>query len=680
MTQAIPQGNHHAILIGINAYTERPLQGSVNDVQSIKAIFEDRLNSVKIQLLTATLGEGNQPFIENREALPTRGNVVAAFNNTIRDATAGDYVYIHYSGHGTIVRPSLDPEDMFSLPGKSLAKLLNRMIDNGLILTIVLDCCFSAAVYRDDDEPLSQTKLLGIRCLELINTSHRDPSYVEDYNKALGWVSGYRNADMLPNWMLDPSRYSMLIAAGPHEIAKEVTAGGQNFGKLSYFIREAFRGERGLGIRQRDLCRHIQARFFEEFKDPEARQTPCLLGNKELGFFGQNKGADLGNEGLQHRKLSVVRDPHDAKRMILQAGQAHGVRLGDEFVVCVSQSNPASFKDGSTSQVILSVVETYAVTSILKPKHPDCTESDLFQKRSGDSRMTVMSSTRLCLEEFSVLLDASLSRELDPWHEALSSHFLKLYKTGSAIPYCFHISITCDETERPLKIQLIDSHGQEYINIPPMLYDRTNISDLASIVQHLAKHLFVKNLSYPLPSLDKSWYTWRESFDVFIMAKNSSVRYEPGQSIEVEEDPRSKRPAIDIRLRNNGSSDLFVYIYNVGPQWEVEHIHHATFEILFSESKRVANGGFQRCMSKKLRTTVPDAIRKSGQQFCDDTIKVIVTSHWTSFDIFEQPALYVLQERRSQSHGERSVNLGHEKWAAFDFPVRTKITVDGGTA
>jgi hypothetical protein len=54
------------------------------------------------------------------------------------------------------------------------------------------------------------------------------------------------------------------------------------------------------------------------------------------------------------------------------------------------------------------------------------------------------------------------------------------------------------------------------------------------------------------------------------------------------------------------------------------------------------NGRLQRYMSKKLRTRVPLAIRKSGQQYCDDTIKVIVTSHWTSFDILEQLAVGVL--------------------------------------
>ncbi|CAH0025853.1 unnamed protein product [Clonostachys rhizophaga] len=237
MTQTIPKGNHHALLIGVNAYTERPLQGSAHDVRCIKAIFEDKVNAANVQLLTATLGDGNKPFVENREALPTESNIVAAFNNIIRDVTAGDYVYIHYSGHGTIVRPSVDPENVVSnqfagdlalallhdqnpmkvqiLPGKSLAELLNCMIDHGLILTIVLVCHFFAAVYRDDDEPLSQTKLLSIRCLELVEASNQDPAYVEDYTAALGSVSEYRDADMLSNWMLDPSKYSMLVAVDP---------------------------------------------------------------------------------------------------------------------------------------------------------------------------------------------------------------------------------------------------------------------------------------------------------------------------------------------------------------------------------------------------------------------------------------------------------------------------------
>lgn len=62
---------HYAILIGIDAYPDRPLQGCVRDVQNIKTYLEGVLNSVHMQIFTAT--KSTNPESTN----PTEPNTLA---------------------------------------------------------------------------------------------------------------------------------------------------------------------------------------------------------------------------------------------------------------------------------------------------------------------------------------------------------------------------------------------------------------------------------------------------------------------------------------------------------------------------------------------------------------------------------------------------------------------------
>lgn len=161
---------YYAILIGINAYPESPLKGCVRDVQEIKKYLEAMPNPVHIQMFTASPTDDSNSSrpIEDLELWPTHDNVTSSLKKITSSAKPGDFVYIHYSGHGTTVKPSgefsnrstgdlalvllevANGTDIRYLRGLELAYLLRDMVAKNLIVTLVLDCCFSGSVVRND--------------------------------------------------------------------------------------------------------------------------------------------------------------------------------------------------------------------------------------------------------------------------------------------------------------------------------------------------------------------------------------------------------------------------------------------------------------------------------------------------------------------------------------------------
>ena len=167
---------HYALLIGINACSERPLRGCVRDVLEIKKHLDDMPKpNIHTHMLTASLVENTistRPT-EELELLPTHHNVVNALKKIISQAKDGDFVHMHFSGYGTAFRPPREPSpsSQFSnrstgdlalnllqedrvgiqyLRGSELAYLLRNMVNKRLTVTLVLDCYFLGSVMRND--------------------------------------------------------------------------------------------------------------------------------------------------------------------------------------------------------------------------------------------------------------------------------------------------------------------------------------------------------------------------------------------------------------------------------------------------------------------------------------------------------------------------------------------------
>lgn len=657
---------HHAILIGIDAYTVRPLTSCVHDVQEIKKHLESELlNSVHIQMLTApnsTIVEPDKPA-EGSVLWPTYDNVISAFKKTHSLAKAGDFLYIHYSGHGTRAEPEPDrqfsnrftgdlalvllkkeEEDSKYLWGRILAYWLNAMVDKGLVVTLVLDCCFSATVIRDMDEKNDDDDRDDDPTIRFLPyDAEIDSKYPMTRENSPGNGADYfadRDASMQLNWLINPDGYTIIVACGPHELAKGITSDdGQSYGALSYLLLETFTQCGGLRQKNKNIYTHLCAMFLKY----KPQQNPVLFGNKNQGFFGKiNSEIDTNPVPLVHER--------DGNRNLLQlqAGQAHGVCDNDLFTL-----HPLGSVESNLSSkgepLIAKVTQARALTSYV----------ELLRTTSGCdlSHLTgwiAQPRTRAFHQKFPIRLASSLPYR-DEWRQTLHERLL-VHIDIDEYPFSFHALLNSDN-----EYEILDKSGHKIINLPTLSQDQADVSSVCDILEHLVKYKLVGDLANKIPA-----DAFMESFKAQIVGRSGEI-FDPECVVKTEHS-KWREPMFELQVENKGSKSLYVYVYDMGPCWQIQNILSAVYEVI---PPRNRDEHFQGMFTKKLRTVVPDEMREKGHHQCQDIIKVFVTSNPTSFDLLELPkagesAKTKTTSRSSQVHGDVP-----EEWAALNFPILT---------
>jgi hypothetical protein len=142
----------------------------------------------------------------------------------------------------------------------------------------------------------------------------------------------------------------------------------------------------------------------------------------------------------------------------------------------------------------------------------------------------------------------------------------------------------------------------------------------------------------------------------------------PGFPIEVGHD-RDVKYTLEPRVENKGSKDLYVCVYNLGPQWQVQNILRGSYEVIPS---RQTDLGFSGVF--ELRTLIPTELLVGGQVDCKSIFKVVVTSQPTTFYSLELPKVATAVRREEGSDtGRNNRWLSSADWAALNFPVHTHI-------
>lgn len=630
---------HYAILIGIDDYPDSPLKGCVRDVQELKEQLESTLhNAIRIQMITAARTDGEPSELAAAPSLwPTYDNVVQAFEQSTSLARAGDFVYIHFSGHGTRKPPSGEfsntptgdvalalltggeQTQVTYLWGFDLARLLKGMVDKGLVVTVVLDCCFSGSVYRDDEEGAGTRFLpfddkIGMRDL------HRSQN-----NLLAGEGSAYRDASSLPNWLLNPDRYAILTACGPHEVAREPEIDGYRRGFMSYFLLEAIKSF-GLTKRHRDIHQNLCMKMREY---GSRRQNPLLYGNGKQGFFGR--------ASEDYTAVSIPVLMREDNTLELLAGQAHGIYDGDKFIL--QALHPAvTGPHPQQPLVVFRVIRTRALTSDLElPKLP------LVRDRIG---WVAHPASRLALQRFPIRLPPSIPNRED-WITALKARSLDVAADNA--PFAFEVELSNGDVCRVLR-----ASGEEAVKLPQ---EQTNVGEAADILEHLARFQLVSSLCNETVA-----DSFIDSYEVCI--ENSGKRYTPTDWLQVKHGTSA-----EMVVNNRGSNVLYVFVYNLGPSWQVENVLRGTYRAVEPRNDTARSTGI---WSLKLRMRVPDKMKAQGHRWCDDIIKIIVTSQPTSFDMLE---LARLGEPVKASKPHRIDQLGEvaEEWAAMGFHIRTSL-------
>lgn len=341
----------YALLIGINCYLPNKLpdgtfylslKGCVEDILQVERFLLNELHlpGEHIIRLTST-SNGTTEISEPPEQWPTYRNIVFAFDRLTATAQPGDQIYIHYSGHGGRVRSlpqhrhfksideTLVPTDIGDSEAQylrdiELAYLLRRMVDKGLLVTIVLDSCHAGSATRG----IEQLTEVVVRGTSTIDTSLRPDRSLVASAEALAEVwqrlspSTTRSIEVGSGWMLEPSGYVLLAACRAHEFAYEFPFDGrQKMGALTYWLLDSLR-QLGSNVSYRTLYQRILSRIHSQF----AQQTPQLEGAGDRVAFG-------GRQFCLPTAFNVMKVDAANGRILLNAGQSQGLSEGTQFAV-----------------------------------------------------------------------------------------------------------------------------------------------------------------------------------------------------------------------------------------------------------------------------------------------------------------------------------------------------------
>jgi Caspase domain len=361
MTQANSSPDLYALLIGVNCYLPNrlsdgsvygSLEGAVRDIEDVeKFLLRQPQKPKQIFKLTATSSKTSSFIdppkpIEPEAKLPTYGNIIQHFDEVTKLAKQGDLVYIHYSGHGgraKTTKPEIKsngideaivPTDIGTGEGQyvrdwELAILLKRMVDKGLVVTVILDSCHSGGSTRGRNAKVRGLLKDAIDTTPRLTESLVQPSGEELATVAPGWQNlkyktrgGTPVASMLP----EAEGYVLLAACRPSELAYEYAFDGQESnGALTYWLLDTL-AQPNPGITYRMIHDRLSGKINTQFPT----QNPMILGEGDRLFLGDKYNSTTFAVTVKQVELNSA---HSPKQVKLDAGQAQGLRQDAEFAI-----------------------------------------------------------------------------------------------------------------------------------------------------------------------------------------------------------------------------------------------------------------------------------------------------------------------------------------------------------
>lgn len=342
-TTQIP--NLYALLIGIDYYLPGKLPdgsfypslgGCVRDIKRVEDYLKKTQKPKQIFKLTSSNTGATEPP-EPQDQLPTYENIVAKFHAITEIAQKDDQVYIHYSGHGgraKTIYPELKgagqpdealvPMDIAKtnqryLRDVEIATLLKKMVNKGLVVTVVFDSCHSGGTTRGD------SVIRGLEG-EPDTTSRPTDSLVasreELINNWLELTGGTARKANAGDWLPESRDYVLLAACRPSEYAYEsVFNGKESNGALTYWMLDTLNSP-SPDFTYKSLYDRVYAKVQSQFQT----QTPMLFGEGERQVFGRSY-ANV------HYTVNVLNVDTARNRVQLDAGSAQGLGEGARFAI-----------------------------------------------------------------------------------------------------------------------------------------------------------------------------------------------------------------------------------------------------------------------------------------------------------------------------------------------------------
>ena len=336
----------HALLIGIDDYfpdrlpdgTRYPsLQGATGDVMRVGRFLLDQagLSPERLRMLISHRGEDGGPA-EPLHLRPTYQNMVAAFRRLAEEAQAGDRVYIHYSGHGArtpteypgikgrmardeaLVPCDIGASGSRYLRDLELATLVQLLIERGLLVTLVLDCCHAGGAMR------SRAVARGVPWANLdpVPSAVADPETMTRIWGAAPTEEATFRGLSLQSWNAAAKGYVLFAACRPDEMAFEYPFDkGVPQGALTYWLLDTLHR---YGLEK--SCGEIHQRLLARIRGHLVHQTPVVLGDGNRQFLSSEQMAPM-------RAAPAVLRAFPAGKVLIDVGSVLGIRPGDRYVL-----------------------------------------------------------------------------------------------------------------------------------------------------------------------------------------------------------------------------------------------------------------------------------------------------------------------------------------------------------
>ena len=584
-----------AVLIGINYYPKyeyHPLRGCVQDVIHVKAFLE----RYKAQISTFTT---DSPSKKNHEHRPTFLNITSKLVEITKKAKAGDLVYIHYSGHGARKTPDSNDMALVMLDKKKgnryfhgfqLARYLKCMIEKGLQVTLVLDSCHSGDVARDadPDQPLIRSVDWDQSIDDNFPISESDKLTIANANK-----SNSRGTEWQYNWLdtMDESKYLLIAACGPHEKAYEHEQGGQYRGLLSsHFIDFLIRIEESRAHNHsiESLIDHLRVKINQYKKE----QSPMYRGNGNFSLLRKISSLSAG-----YVYVTTEKD-----RVYLNAGRLHGVCKGDVYAAYPFdfQANGSSIANSATLLEVVAVEGSTCNVEILSENQ----KVDVGWRARLSTSAAKPIHIRWEAGDGFVGFDTAI-RE---------SKYPQILQKGGEVP-CYRIITNNHQEYEILDVQNVKENLQRIKSIPKIpLADRNAIRRVVTIIEHIAKFEHIKNLfdANPTPQ-------FKDSFD---------IKFEDTKGRLLKDHSKIKHMQMLKLTIQNGRQPLHIAMYSLGSVWQINPSDCNVLEPIHRGEKR------DGIYIKHIRQQVPE-----GQPYCDDIIKLVITTSPISVALLRLPEL-----------------------------------------
>ncbi|MEP6913051.1 MAG: caspase family protein, partial [bacterium] len=359
-----------------------------------------------------------------------------------------------------------------------------------------------------------------------------------------------RNVSANSGWCPATRDYVLLAACRANESAYEYAFDGKETnGALTYWLLNSME-EMGLGLTYNQLNDRIVAKVHSQFET----QTPQLEGDGTRVVFG--------SEHLQPTYTAMVMQADEPNhRVLLNAGQAHGIRKGAEFAIysqLEADVTKVSSRLGIACVEHLGATDSWSAVTHLSAKPIE----------QGAQAVLINPGAVKLLRKVKVTHQSRHAEALN--HAIRESAWLESAANNEAADY----QVTIAETGT---YQINDRVGIPLSNQTPGITrdDPNGVARLIQRLEHITRYQAVQELDNYDPTsplagkLQVEWAGYQ-------------VDYERGEKMDpVPFATRGDTPEVAagqcvfLRVKNLAATVLNVMVLNLQPDWGIAQVHPA---------------------------------------------------------------------------------------------------------